>query len=60
MPGKKAHHPRNVEKAGIHGVSSQPARHRKSAGQTVGQFGRDQKGRRGQFGGAGDAPLLKK
>jgi len=56
MPGKKAHKPRNVANAGTHGIHSR----RKSEGQTVGQFGRDPKGRRGQFGGAGDAPLIKK
>jgi len=60
MPGKKAHKPRNVEKAGMHGVHSQTALSRKSAAQTVGQFGRDPKGRKGQFGGAGDSPLIKK
>jgi hypothetical protein len=30
------------------------------AGQTRGQNERDPKGRRGQYGGAGDAPLIKK
>ena len=60
MPGKKAHKPKNVDNAGMHGVHDQAARGRKSAGQTEGQYGRDMKGRKGQFTGAGDAPLLKK
>ena len=34
--------------------------HRKSAGQTEGQYERDPKGRRGQYGSAGNAPLMKK
>jgi hypothetical protein len=38
----------------------QTAHGRKSAGQTQGQFERDVKRRRGQYGGAGDAPLMKK
>ncbi|MCL4401155.1 MAG: hypothetical protein M1436_00625 [Acidobacteria bacterium] len=50
MPGKKAHKPRNME----------PPRGRKSTGQTNGQFERDPKGRKGQYGGAGDSPLIKK
>ncbi len=33
---------------------------RKSTGQTEGQFGRDTKGRKGQFTGAGDSALTKK
>ena len=60
MPGKKAHKPRNVEDAGQHGVHAQSAHARKSAGQTEGQFARDPKRRRGQYGGAGNAPLIKK
>ena len=60
MPGKKAHKNRIVENAGMHGIHQQAAQGRKSAAQTEGQFGRDTKGRRGQFGGAGDAPLIKK
>lgn len=60
MPGKKAHKPRIVENAGIHGVHQQAAQGRKSAAQTEGQSGRDMKGRKGQYGGAGDAPLIKK
>jgi hypothetical protein len=60
MLGKKAHKPRDVENAGLHGVHASGARHRKSAGQTEGQFARDAKGRRGQYGGAGNAPLIKK
>jgi len=60
MPGKKAHKPRIVENAGIHGVHVRGAHHRKSAGQTEGQFARDFKGRKGQYGGAGNSPLIKK
>jgi hypothetical protein len=60
MPGKKAHKPRNVGNAGMHGVHQQAGRGRKSSGQTEGQFSRDGKGRKGQFGGAGDSPLIKK
>ena len=60
MPGKKAHKSRVTKNEGMHGIHQQAAQGRKSAGQTEGQFGRDMKGRRGQFGGAGDAPLIKK
>ena len=53
MPGKKAHHPRENAK--------KPAgANRKSSAQTEGQFGRDPKGRTGQFTAAGDPPLMKK
>lgn len=48
MPGKKAHKPRNTVNA------------RKSGGQTAGQSERDPKGRKGQYGAAGDSPLIKK
>ena len=60
MPGKKAHKSRIVPNAGMHGINNQVAGGRKSTGQTEGQFSRDAKGRKGQFGGAGDAPLIKK
>jgi hypothetical protein len=60
MRSKKAHKSRIVENAGVHGVHQQAARGRKSAGQTGGQFERDPKGRKGQFGGAGDSPLIQK
>jgi len=60
MPGKKAHKPRNVENAGMHGVRAQATHGRKSSGQTEGQFARDTKGRKGQYGGAGNSPLIKK
>ena len=60
MPGKKAHKPRNVPKAGLHGVHLQTVPGRKSAGQTSGQYERDMKGRKGQYSGAGDSPLIKK
>ena len=59
MAGKKAHQPRIVEGAGMHGVHAKPHR-RKSEGETTGQYTRDPKGRRGQYGGAGSAPLVKK
>lgn len=60
MPGKKAHKPRNRAEAGMHGMHQQAAQGRRSAAQTEGQFGRDTKGRKGQYGGAGDSPLMKK
>jgi len=60
MPGKKAHHRRNVAHAGIHGVQEEHGHGRKSAGQTQGQYERDVKRRRGQYGSAGDPPLMKK
>jgi hypothetical protein len=60
MPGKKAHQPRDPGKAGTHNVQQPPGRARKSSGQTEGQFGRDPKGRKGQFSGSGDAALNKK
>jgi len=42
-------------------TAQQPrGKHRKSAGQTEGQYERDTKGRRGQYGMAGNAPLMKK
>ncbi len=44
----------------MHGIHKQAAQGRKSAAQTEGQFGRDMKGRKGQYGGAGDSPLIKK
>jgi hypothetical protein len=60
MPGKKAHKPRNVANAGMHGVHDQAAPGRKSTGQNDGQYMRDMKGRKGQFTAAGDSPLIKK
>ncbi len=60
MPSKKAHKPRNVENAGMHGIHSQAAPGRKSTGQTEGQYSRDGKGRKGQYTGAGDSSLIKK
>ena len=60
MPGKKGHKNRVVQGAGIHGVHQQAAQGRRSAAQLEGQFGRDNKGKKGQFGAAGDAPLMKK
>src|SRR5262249_38303914 len=60
MPGKKAHKSRIVDNTGMHGVRQRAAHGRKSAGETMGQFARDGKGRRGQYTGAGDAPLIEK
>jgi hypothetical protein len=60
MPGKKAHKPRNVTGTGTHGVHRPPDPARKSTGQTEGQFSRDIKGRKGQYGSAGNSPLIKK
>ncbi len=60
MPGKKAHHPRNRKAAGTHGIPLHGGPGRKSGGQTEGQFGRDAKGRKGQFSGAGDSAVIKK
>ena len=60
MSGRKAHLHRNSENVGMHGIHQQAGRGRKSSGQTEGQNARDMKRRRGQFGGAGDAPLIKK
>jgi 5-methylcytosine-specific restriction endonuclease McrA len=60
MPGKKAHKSRIVENAGMHGVHPRVASGRKSAGETEGQFGRDAKRRRGQYGTAGNSPLIQK
>lgn len=60
MAGKKAHKPKNLAKdSGTKGV------HKSDGGkagfsQTTGQAERDPKHRRGQYGGAGDAPLIKK
>lgn len=60
MPGKKAHKPREMGTTGSHNVAAHGGPGRKSTGQTVGQFGRDPKGRKGQYGGPGDSPLTKK
>ena len=57
MAGKKAHKPKAMAAGGVH---AQAGRSRKSTGQTNGQYERDQKGRKGQYGGAGDSPLIKK
>lgn len=60
MPGKKAHKSRIVRDAGIHGVHQPQGRGRKSAGETEGQYTRDPKRRQGQYGQAGNPPLIKK
>jgi hypothetical protein len=59
MPGKKAHKPRNTD-LGAPGAKGLAAQSRKSTGQTEGHYTRDPKGRKGQYGAAGDAPLTKK
>jgi hypothetical protein len=59
MAGKKAHKPRIVEHSGTHGIPER-GHGRKSAAQAPVQYGADPKGRRGQYGGAGKAPLIKK
>ena len=59
MAGRKAHKSRIVENAGIHGVHGHPEA-RKSTGETEGQYMRDRKGRKGQYGSAGNSPLIKK
>jgi hypothetical protein len=46
--------------AGRHKMHAATGRSRKSSAQTESQNARDPKGRRGQFGGAGVAPLIKK
>ena len=60
MPGKKAHKSKIVSNSGMHGVHEQAGQGRRSAQQTEGEFGRDTKGRKGQYSAAGDAPLMKK
>lgn len=60
MPGKKAHKSRIVPDSGTHDVHLSGGHARRSAGQTEGQFARNNKGRRGQYGGAGNPPLIKK
>ena len=60
MPGKKAHKPRDVEKAGTHSIHGEAGSGRKNFGQTAGQYARAGKGRRGQFSGAGNPGLIKK
>jgi hypothetical protein len=59
MVGKKARRAKVLEGSGTHGVHGKP-HGRKSEGETPGQFTRDMKGRRGQFSGAGNPPLIKK
>lgn len=54
MPGKKAHKPRETSETAPGGGG------RKSAGQTEGHYERDPKRRKGQYTGAGEAPLIKK
>jgi hypothetical protein len=45
---------------GTHGMHPRAGWSRKSSAQTAGQYSRDTKGRKGQYGGAGDSPLIKK
>jgi 5-methylcytosine-specific restriction protein A len=56
---KKARLKRGMEASGSHGVHGEPHA-RKSEGETAGQYERDRKGRRGQYGSAGNSPLTKK
>jgi hypothetical protein len=51
---------RRLESVGLHRVHKQIGHGRKSTGETEGQFARDLKGRRGQYGGAGNPPLIVK
>ena len=60
MAGKKAHKPKTSGEAGNHGIHAHPGHARKSTGQTEGQFSMAKPSRKGQFGGAGSAPLIKK
>jgi len=60
MPGKKAHKPKNTGSQGNHGIHDHPGHARKSTGQTEGQFAMQRPGRKGQFGTAGNPPLIKK
>jgi 5-methylcytosine-specific restriction enzyme A len=60
MPGKKAHKPRDVQGAGTKGTKKQAGHARGSSAQTEGQFSGDGMGRRGQYTGAGEAPIMKK
>jgi hypothetical protein len=60
MPGKKAHKSRIIADAGVRGIHPQTGQGRQSSSQTERQFGRDMKGRKGQFGAAGNPPLIKK
>jgi septum formation protein len=60
MTSKQSSKTRTPENAGIHGVHKRAGHGRKSTGETEGQFARDSKGRRGQYGSAGNAPLIKK
>jgi hypothetical protein len=59
MTGQKPHKV-NKAGAGAHGIHSATALSRRRMGQTEGQFAKDPKGRKGQYGGAGDSPLTKK
>ena len=60
MPGKKAHKSKGLGSMGTHGIHSHPGHARKSTGQTEGRFGSARPSRKGQYQGAGSAPLTKK
>lgn len=61
MAGKKAHKPRNIEwYAGNKATSAKHGAGKTSISQTPGESQRDPKRRRGQYGGAGNPPLIKK
>ena len=51
---------KQAKDAGTHGVHERKGHARKSEGETVGQYARDPKGRKGQYGMAGNSPLIKK
>ena len=60
MAGKKAHKPRVMKAGGTHDAHVHADPPRKSSGETVGQYARDPKGRKGQYSGAGNSPVIKK
>jgi hypothetical protein len=60
MKEKKSLKSGSLNNAGAHRVHDHAGHGRKSTGQTEGQFARDPKGRKGQYGGAGDSPQIKK
>jgi hypothetical protein len=57
MPGKKAHIHKEVEGVGSHGIHPPSGVIRKIDGQLR---GRSQSRKRGQFGGSGTPPMIKK
>jgi len=51
---------RSVSNAGSHNMHPPAGRSHKNDAQTAGENARDLKGRKGQYGAAGDSPLTKK